>query len=67
MNKIACPVLAFWGDHDLVVTREMVEETVQAIGDNAHLVILENCGHNPITDAGEKLLAEITAFVKENA
>jgi len=30
-------------------------------------VKLKNCGHNPITDAGEKLLAEITAFVKENA
>jgi 2-hydroxy-6-oxonona-2,4-dienedioate hydrolase len=63
VDQINCPVLSFWGDRDLVVTREMVEETAAAIGDNARLVILENCGHAPPTDARDLLLAEITAFV----
>ncbi len=63
IDKIKCPVLAFWGDHDLVVTRSMVEETVEAIGDNARMVILENCGHSPVTDSLDKMLQEIISFV----
>ncbi len=63
IDKIKCPVLAFWGDHDLVVTRSMVEETVEAIGDNARMVILENCGHSPVTDALDKMMQEIISFV----
>lgn len=63
IDKINCPVLAFWGTRDLVVSREMVEETVAAIGDNARLVILENSGHSPITDAKDKLITEIFNFV----
>ncbi len=67
VDKISCPVLAFWGDRDLVVTRDMVEETAEAIGDNAHLVVLENCGHNPIFDSKDKLFSDITGFIRKNA
>ena len=63
IDKINCPVLAFWGERDLVVTRDMAEDTVKAIGDNARLVILENCGHSSITDAPDKILQEIIEFV----
>ncbi len=63
VDKISCPVIAFWGDSDLVVTRAMVEETVEAIGDSARLVILENCGHSPVTDSLEEILQEINEFV----
>lgn len=64
VDNIKCPVLAFWGDHDLVVSRNMVEETVKAIGENARMVILNNCGHDPLIDAREKVMAEITAFAR---
>ncbi len=64
VEKITCPVLMFWGDRDLVVPREMAEETAAAIGANARLVILENSGHSPLTDAGEKVKAEIFAFAR---
>jgi len=63
VDKINCPVLAFWGENDLVVTRSMVEETVEAIGSNARMVILENCGHSPLTDALDKMWHEISKFM----
>lgn len=63
VDQIKCPVLAFWGDQDLVVTREMAEETVKAIGENARLVILEGCGHSPFTDKPEEMLDEIIKFM----
>jgi len=64
VDKINCPVLAFWGDHDLVITREMVEETVEAIGEKARMVVLENCGHSPLVDAPDKLSHEIINFTR---
>lgn len=64
VDKIIAPTLAFWGDRDLVVPRPMVEGTVAAIGENARLVVLENCGHSPITDALDIMMAEITALVE---
>ena len=64
VDSITVPTLAFWGDKDFVVPRAMVEATVQAIGDNARLVLLENCGHSPITDALDIMVAEIIALVE---
>lgn len=63
VDQIRCPVLAFWGDRDLVVTRDMAEETVQAIGENAHLVILEGCGHSPFTDKPKRMIEKIMEFM----
>ncbi len=63
VEHIKCPVLAFWGDRDLVVTRDMAEKTVKAIGKNAHLVILEGCGHSPFTDNPDQMLEEIIEFM----
>ncbi len=63
VEKIDCPVLAFWGEKDIVVTREMAENTVEAIGENARLVILENSGHSPFTDKPDRILEEIAAFM----
>lgn len=63
VDQINCPVLVFWGDRDLVVTRDMAEETVKAIGDNARLVILEGCGHSPFTDRPDQMLEEIIKFM----
>ncbi len=64
VDKINCPVLVFWGENDLVVTRSMVEETVEAIGSNARMVVLEKCGHSPITDALDKMWQEIIKFME---
>jgi pimeloyl-ACP methyl ester carboxylesterase len=62
--QVTCPVLSFWGDKDMVVLQYMVQETVAAIGDNARFVILENCGHSPLTDALESMMAaQVKAFL----
>jgi len=63
VDQVKCPVLAFWGDRDLVVTRDMAEGTVKAIGENARLVILEGCGHSPFTDNPDQMLEEIIKFM----
>lgn len=65
IDKITVPVLSIWGDKDVVVLRHMVEDTVNAIGENARLVIYNDCGHSPITDCTEKLISDIANFVKE--
>jgi len=64
IKNIACPVLSFWGDSDLVVSRQMVEETVEAIGDNAHMEVLPKCGHSPLVDCPEFLVKKILNFIE---
>ncbi len=65
IKSINIPVLSLWGDSDLVVSREMVEETVAAIGVNARLEVLEQCGHSPMVDCPQKLATKILNFIKE--
>ncbi|KAB3534697.1 alpha/beta hydrolase [Alkaliphilus pronyensis] len=65
IKTINMPVLALRGDSDLVITKEMVEETVEAIGLNARLETLEKCGHSPLVDCPEILVKKIIDFIKE--
>lgn len=61
--KIDVPTLVLRGERDLVITEAMVEETVADIGENAELVVLDDCGHSPLIDDLDRLLEEVTAFV----
>lgn len=61
---IGAPTLVLRGDRDLVITQEMVETTVADIGDNAELVVLEDCGHSPFVDDLDGLLSEVTGFLE---
>ncbi|WP_026476461.1 intracellular short-chain-length polyhydroxyalkanoate depolymerase [Alkaliphilus transvaalensis] len=63
INDITASVLALWGDSDLVVTRDMVEETVKAIGSRGQLEVLPQCGHSPLVDCPELLVEKILAFI----
>lgn len=65
IEKLKQPVLALWGENDLVVKRHMVEETVEAIGGNARMEILKNTGHSPIVDCPEILVEKIWQFANE--
>ena len=49
------------GDSDLLVSVDEALELKNAIGDNAKLHILENCGHSPMVDAPKKLVEIITS------
>lgn len=64
IDRITMPVLSFWGDSDVVVTEDMVKDTVDAIGDNATLVALENCGHSPIIDCPKELVEKMIDFIE---
>lgn len=65
IDAISMPVLSLWGDSDLVVTRDMVAETVAAIGDNAQMVVLEKCGHSPLVDCPRTLVDQIISFIEK--
>jgi len=63
VDQITCPVLVFIGEQDRVVNLEMAETTVQGIGENARLVVLENTAHSPFEDSLPILVQEITKFI----
>lgn len=63
VNKIEVPTLVLQGDRDYVVPRYMGEGIAEGIGENAKLVIIENCGHSPLVDAMPVLVKEIKEFI----
>lgn len=63
INRITAPVLVLWGDHDVVVSYEMTKEIMEDFGDQAKLVVLQNCGHSPLVDNIDQLCAEMTKFL----
>lgn len=65
IDKVEIPVLSFWGEKDYVVLGDMVKETVEAIGDNAELVILQNSGHSPLVDCPDLLSQKIFDFARQ--
>ncbi|MEL3973017.1 alpha/beta hydrolase [Rossellomorea oryzaecorticis] len=64
-SSISIPVLVLRGDRDYVVTKEMTEEIVQDIGENAKLTELKNSGHSPLVDDLEQLIGEVTSFMQQ--
>ncbi len=62
--EIDVPTLVLRGERDLVITEEMVEQTVADIGSNADLVVLDDCGHSPLIDDLNQLLNEVTTFIE---
>lgn len=64
IDNIDIPTLVLWGRRDLVVPEYMATTTAEAIGDNAKLVYLENCGHSPIVDDLEGMIKVWLEFIK---
>lgn len=62
-EKITLPTLVLLGDRDLVVTKQMANEIMIDIGENASFVELKDCGHSPLIDDLEQLLEKITEFL----
>ena len=65
IDKVQIPVLSFWSDKDIIVSGDEVKATVEAIGDNAELAILENSGHSPLVDCPDLLSQKIVEFVRK--
>lgn len=62
-SQITADTLVVHGDDDVVVDETMIEETVSDLGGPTRLVSLSDCGHSPLIDAREQLLAEMEAFL----
>ncbi len=64
VDDIEAETLVLRGEDDLVITEEMVEETLTDLGDTATFVELENCGHSPLIDDLDQLLGEVEGFLE---
>ena len=62
IEKLYIPVLIIHGDKDKVVPLYIAMKTKEMIGDNAELVVLQNCGHSPIIDKLDELIRLILEF-----
>lgn len=64
VDDIEAETLVLRGEDDLVITEEMVEETLTDLGDTATFVELEYCGHSPLIDDLDQLLGEVEGFLE---
>lgn len=62
--QIEIPTLVFWGENDNIVPKNMAEEIVNDIGENARLEILEGCGHSPLIDDLDLFMNKVNNFLK---
>ncbi|GAB2547997.1 pimeloyl-ACP methyl ester carboxylesterase [Gracilibacillus alcaliphilus] len=56
ITQIQTHVLSYWGEQDQIVTLQDTKDTVEALP-NARLRVLKNCGHSPLVDQLEEILA----------
>ncbi len=61
--SIACPTLVLGGSEDPVTPVICSEEIAASIGDNAELVIFDNCGHGVHRDEPERAEKVMRAFL----
>jgi len=64
VDKIVMPTLVFCGDQDRVTPRKFSDQIVEAIGDNARLIVLKDSGHSPLIDTLPKLICYFFDFIK---
>lgn len=57
------PVLSFWGEKDIIISREVAEEAVKSLP-NAELRILSDCGHSPLVDRLNDVVDAISRFIE---
>lgn len=62
IDRIDIPVMIAWGEHDLVVTKQMTEELREDYDERAEYRELKGCGHSPLVDDLDQLLAVMEEF-----
>ncbi|RBW70705.1 alpha/beta fold hydrolase [Bacillus taeanensis] len=63
--NIEAPVYVLWGENDKVISKEMIDEVIEDLGDKAALIILKGCGHSPPIDDLGQLLTAVESVLKE--
>jgi pimeloyl-ACP methyl ester carboxylesterase len=61
LERIDCPVLLVWGDHDVMVFQTGAERVIDAV-DDAELVLIPDCGHCPQIEAADRLASLVLDF-----
>src|SRR6056297_36198 len=64
-TQINIPTLIFWGNNDKVAPRNMAEEILEDIGDNAEIETLDGCGHSPLIDDLPQLMNKVNSFLAD--
>lgn len=64
VQQIDIPILVVRGERDLVITKQMNDETMFDLPMHAKLVSLKNCGHSPLIDDLQQLTFEIETFLQ---
>ncbi|WP_087974660.1 alpha/beta fold hydrolase [Oceanobacillus rekensis] len=63
VKDIRIPVMILWGEHDMVVTKQMTDELIEDFGERAVYKELKGCGHSPHIDDLEQLLHTMEDFL----
>jgi len=64
LEAFAAPVLVLWGDKDAIITRAMVDETLEEFAPGiAEAIIIEGCGHSPMVEVPEQFREILGDFV----
>ncbi|WP_350343596.1 alpha/beta hydrolase [Proteinivorax tanatarense] len=63
VEKINVPTLIIQGTDDKVIKPEESKQTTDTIGENARLVMLDNCGHSPLIDRLDKVIELLDDFI----
>ncbi len=64
ISNIKCPVLHFWGTHDITVPESLILDNVKALEDQSTYIKFDQCGHSPLVDKPEELANAILDFIK---
>ncbi|WP_249871741.1 intracellular short-chain-length polyhydroxyalkanoate depolymerase [Oceanobacillus saliphilus] len=65
VKDIDIPVMIAWGEHDMVVTKQMTDELIEDFGEQAVYKELKGCGHSPLIDDLGQLLQVMEEFLAE--
>ncbi|WP_231368296.1 alpha/beta fold hydrolase [Thermoanaerobacter indiensis] len=65
VDNLKMPVLLLWGEHDVIVKKEYSEETAKEIGENAHVVVIENAAHSVFIDNEQQTLKVMLDFIEK--
>ncbi len=61
LDRIDCPVLLVWGEHDLLVFQTGAERVLEA-APSARLELIDDCGHCPQIERPERLTGLLADF-----
>ncbi|MFD1739158.1 alpha/beta fold hydrolase [Bacillus salitolerans] len=66
VNNLNLPILALFGDRELVITKQMQEELLSDLPKQyVTYVELKDCGHSPLVDDINQLVEAITVFLEK--